>query len=673
MSKSIAWGILGAGNIAKAFVHGASGLTHSRVVAVGSRSAEKARAFAEETGLADAACHGSYEALLADDAVDAVYIATPHPMHAHWAIMAAEAGKHILCEKPAALNHAQTMAILEAARAHGVFFMEAFKDRCHPQTHKLLELIRDGVIGELRMVRVAFGFNGDAWGLAPDSRLLDPVLGGGGILDVGGYAVEFARLLAGAGAGQPFLTPTQVKGSGHLGDTGVDEWAAATLTFNTGFIAEVATGIKAQLQNTCHLVGSKGTITLPDPWLNRRDGAETGKIFLHIHGQDEQVLDIPATHSSFGYETQVAAEAILKGQSEADAPAMTWADSLSQAQTLDAWRQQIGLTYPHETPEGFASPLNGRPAKPLDGHPMTYGQIPGLDRPVSRLVMGCDNQTSFPHAAVMFDDFVQRGGNTFDTAHIYGGGRMEKLLGQWIASRGVRDDLNLIVKTAHTPRCTPDLLSQDLMVSLERLHIDHADIYIMHRDNPEVPVGEFVDVLSDHVDQGHITVFGGSNWGVDRFAAANDYAKAHGKKPFSLMSNNFSLARMINPVWPGCVAASEPSIRAYLIEHQIPNLAWSSQARGYFVSREATGRVGAWDHDNAWDSAENRQRRERAFELAQKYGVTAINIAAAYVLHQPFPSFALIGPRVLHETVTSMPALGIQLTEDEMAYLDLRD
>lgn len=630
-------------------------------------------AFAEETGLTDATCHGSYEALLADESVDAVYIATPHPMHAHWAIKAAEAGKHILCEKPATLNEAETMAVLEAARLHNVFFMEAFKDRCHPQTQKLLDLINEGVIGELRMVRVTFGFNADQWGVSPESRLLDPALGGGGILDVGGYAVEMARLIAGASVGKPFLSPTQVKGSGHLGDTGVDEWAAATLTFENGFIAEVATGVRVQLENNCHLVGSKGTITLPDPWLNSREGSETGKIILSPHGEDATTIKVEADHSGFGYETHVAADAILAGKNEADAPAMTWDDTVSQAQTLDAWRREVGLTYPQETPQGFAQPINRRPAKPADGHPMTYGQVPGLNRPVSRLVMGCDNQTTFPHAAVMFDDFVQHGGNTFDTAHVYGGGRQEILLGQWLASRGVRDDINIISKSAHTPRCTPDLMSRDFMQSLERMQTDRVDIYTMHRDNPEVPVGEFVDVLSEHVEAGRISVFGGSNWGVERFVAANEYAKANGRKPFSVMSNNFSLARMINPVWTGCIAASEPDIRNYLIENQVPNFAWSSQARGYFVSRESDGRVGRWDHEKSWDSTENRQRRERAFELADKYGVTAINIAAAYVLCQPFPSFALIGPRALKETATSLPALGIQLSEEEMAYLDLRD
>ncbi|MEM1108841.1 MAG: aldo/keto reductase [Planctomycetota bacterium] len=673
MSETVAWGIIGAGAIAKAFAAGVNELTNSRIAAVGSRSKEKAQAFATENGIADAACYGGYDELLADTAVDAVYIATPHPMHARWAIKAAEAGKHILCEKPAALNHAETMAILEAVRANGVFFMEAFKDRCHPQTHKLLELIGEGVIGELRAVSVSFGFNCDYWGVDPEGRLFAPELGGGGILDVGCYAVEMARLLAGAAQGTHAVDPVEVKATAHLGETGVDVYAAATLKFDHGFIAQVGTGVRAELPNDCFISGSKGTITLPDPWLNRRDGAEAGVIRVKVAGEDEQLIEVPAEYSGFGYETHVAAEAILAGQTQAPAPAMTWADTLGQAQTLDAWREEIGLLYPQETPEGFPAPINGRPAKPAEGHGMKYGQIPGLDRPVSRFVIGCDHQRTFPQAAVLFDDFVQRGGNTFDTGHIYGGGVPEKLLGQWIQSRGVRDDLNLLVKTAHTPRCFPDLLSHDLMESLERLQTDCADIYIMHRDNPDVPVGEFVDVLSEHAEAGRITVFGGSNWSVERFAAANEYAKANGKRPFSLLNNNFSLARMVNPVWNGCVASSEPAIRRYLIDNKVPHLAWSSQARGFFVSRQATGRISQWDHDNSWDWPKNRQRRERAFELAEKHGVTAINIAAAYVLQQPFPSFALVGPRSPEEMATTMPALGVTLTKEEMAYLDLRD
>ncbi len=430
------------------------------------------------------------------------------------------------------------------------------------------------------------------------------------------------------------------------------------------------TAVRAGLVNDATIVGSEGHIAVPDPWLNDRKNAEHGRFTVESNGRTTN-HKVKAKLSSFALEVQVASQAILDGKTQADE--MSWDDTLGQMRTLDGWRKAIKLSYPAETPEGFPTPLNGRPARPADDAAMTYAHLPGLDRKVSRFVMGCDNQSNFPQAAVMFDDWVQRGGNTFDTAWLYGGGQQERLLGQWLTSRGNRDEVNLIVKGAHHPQCTPEGLDRQLIESLERLQTDHAEIYLMHRDNPEVPVGDFIDVLDRHAKAGRIGIFGGSNWSIERFAEANAYAQANGKQGMSLTSNNFSLARMINPVWAGCVSASKPEIRDYHIENQIPNLAWSSQARGFFVSRDATGRIEAYDHGNAWDDADNRQRRERAFELADRYGVTAINIAAAYVLCQPFPSIALIGPRTLQETETSMPALQIKLTDEELAYLDLRD
>ena len=664
-------GILGPGVIAKAFVAGIKNSGNGHVVAIGSRSLEHATSFASEMDLPDATCHEGYDALLADDAVQAVYIATPHPMHARWAIAAAKAGKHIVCEKPVGLNHAEAMAIVEHCRRHRVFFMEAFKDRCHPQTHRLLELLRDNAIGQVRVIQASFGFGGGDEIQNPEGRAFNAELGGGGILDVGCYAVALVRLIAGVAVGQPFANPVEVRGAAHLGETSVDEWAAATLRFSNGIVAQVATAVRASLHNTATIIGSRGRIDLPNPWLNSRDTPTPGTILLSRDGKTE-TIEVPAELTSFGYEARVAADAILAGQLEPASPAMTLDDTLGQMATLDAWRTDVKLAFPGETPEVFATPLTGNTLTKAADAPMTYGRLPGLDRDISKLVMGCDNQRTFAHAAVMFDDWFELGGNTFDTAHLYGGGLMERLLGQWHRSRNVLDRINIIVKGGHTPFCTPEHIHKQFLVSLERLQIDYAPIYLMHRDNLDVPVSEFVDVLSALVDEGKLGVFGGSNWRVDRFAEANAYAKAKGKHPFTMLSNNFSLARMQKPVWNGCVAASNPDARRFLIEHRVPNLAWSSQARGYFVSPDGGG-VGKNEPDEIWDGADNRERRRRAFALAQQKNVTAINIAAAYVLCQPFPSFALIGPRTLHELTTTLPALDLQLTEAEMAHLDLRD
>ena len=155
---------------------------------------------------------------------------------------------------------------------------------------------------------------------------------------------------------------------------------------------------------------------------------------------------------------------------------------------------------------------------------MVYAKIPHVDKPVSRLIMGVDNQNTLPHAAIMFDDYFERGGNTFDTAYIYNSTR-ETLLGEWIRLRGVRDQVVVITKGGHTPFCEPKFLTAQLLESLERQKNDYADIYMMHRDNPNVPVAEFVDCLNEHVRAGRIRAFGGSNWSVARSMRPTNMAK----------------------------------------------------------------------------------------------------------------------------------------------------
>jgi aryl-alcohol dehydrogenase-like predicted oxidoreductase len=301
---------------------------------------------------------------------------------------------------------------------------------------------------------------------------------------------------------------------------------------------------------------------------------------------------------------------------------------------------------------------------------MKYGRLPGIDKPISRLVMGADNQSSIPQASVMFDDFFERGGTCFDTAYIYGGGVCERILGQWLKNRGVREQVVILDKGAHTPFCTPEHLTSQLYQSLERLQTDYVDLYMMHRDNPDVPVDEFIDVLNEHVRAGRIRAFGGSNWTIARIEAANAYAQSRGLQGFAAISNNFSLARMIEPVWAGCLTASDAESRAWFTKTQTPLFPWSSQARGFF-----TGRAHPDDHSDpelvrSWYSDDNFQRLERVNELAKQRGVLPINIALAYVLCQPFPTFPLIGPRTLAETRTSLPALDVELSPEEVRWLN---
>jgi predicted dehydrogenase/aryl-alcohol dehydrogenase-like predicted oxidoreductase len=655
------WGILGAGNIARAFARGVVHSQTGELVAVGSRTQESADKFGEEFGLTRR--HASYEALLADPEVEAVYIATPHPFHAEWAIRAAEAKKHILCEKPIALNQAHAMAMIEAAQRNDVFLMEAFMYRCHPQIAKLVELLRANAIGKVRMVQATFGFSA---GFSPEGRLFKNALGGGGILDVGCYATSMARLVAGVAMGQDFAEPTEVHGVGRIGETGVDEWTTAVAKFPGDIIAQVTTAVRMSPENVVRIFGSEGMIYIPDPWIPNREG---GASIIHLTRWGEEPKQIEVTSSGWLYGLEADTVAANLANRQAAPPAMTWADTMGNMRMLDMWRDAIGLVYDAERFDAPHPPVFGRPLAICPKNVMKYGEIKGVGKPVSRLIMGCDNQRTMSHAAVMFDDFFSRGGNCFDTAYIYGGGLQEKLLGQWVKNRGVREQVVMIGKGAHTPDCYPDRLTSQLLETLERMQTDHVDIYLMHRDNPEVPVGEFIEVLNEHVKAGRIGAFGGSNWALSRVEEANAYAAAKGLQGMSAVSNNFSLARMIDAVWTGCIAASDPESRAWLTKTQLPLLSWSSQARGFFTERASPDDHSDPELVRCWYSPDNFKARDRAIELAAKKGVAPVTIAAAYVLCQPFPTFALIGPRQLSETRTSFQGLEIELTPEEVRWL----
>lgn len=661
--KPLRWGLLASGGIAGAFAQGLTQTDSGKAMAVASRSLDKARAFADKHKIPTA--YGSYEELLADPGIDAVYISTPHPMHAEWAIKAADAGKHILCEKPLAMNQFDVQTMIEAARRNDVFLMEAFMYRCNPQTAKLVELISQGAIGEVRMIQATFSFKCGYGNL--EGRLMNPQLGGGGILDVGCYTVSMARLLAGAALGLDFARPVAVQGMGQIGRTGVDEWASALLKFDRGIIAQCATGVQLNQDNSVRIAGSEGSIVVPSPWFCQ--GREAGKVSFKLNrtkSPEEIVIDVPK--GIYAIEADVVAENI--GKRQGPSPAMTWADSIGQAATLDAWRAAIGLVYPSDQEQAYALPLDKRKPSVRKPNRMLYGKLGGVNKNISRLVMGTMVQTNPAHAASLFDEFHARGGNAFDTAHGYAGGKTEALLGQWIKNRGIRDEVTLIVKGAHPPHTNPGDLLKQFIVSLERLQTDYADIYFMHRDNTDIPVGEFVDVLNDLKEQGKLKAFGGSNWTRARFEEANAYAQKNKKASFAALSNNFSLAQLVSPLWGISVTASAPASRAWHIEKQVPNFAWSSQARGFFVPGLVTP-DSTDDGSACWRSEDNFKRQQRCFELASKRGVHPMTIALAYVLAQPFPMWALIGPASIEEALPSYAALETSLTVGEVKWLNL--
>ena len=331
MSLSLRWGILGTGAIARKF---AAELPHSQtgsLQAVGSRSASSAESFARDFPVKSH--YGSYEALLQDPEVDAVYITTPHPWHATWAIAAAQAGKHILCEKPFTMNLAEAEAVIAAAREHDVFLMEAFMYRFHPRTRRIAELVEGGTIGTIKLIQASFGF---APIFKAESRLFNKALGGGGILDVGCYATSITRLVAGAAAGKPFENPIELQGMSLTGETEVDFVAMANLKFPNDLLAQISCGVGLRQANELVIFGDKGRITVPAFWV------PPGPIHvLHYADDTSSVIET----DSFAFRYALEADAVAESLAARQSPLMSWADTLGNMQTLDAWRKAIGLSY----------------------------------------------------------------------------------------------------------------------------------------------------------------------------------------------------------------------------------------------------------------------------------------------------------------------------------------
>ncbi|MFD4006712.1 aldo/keto reductase [Brachybacterium paraconglomeratum] len=664
-STPFRWAVLGPGAIARRFASQLPDSEHGVLVAVGSSSPERARAFAEEFPLEGPALVGDYEQVLASDEVDAVYVSTVHTGHARLAAAALEAGKHVLVEKPLTPNSGTTMALLDLAARSGKVLLEAYMYRFHPQTVRVLELVAEGAIGELVHVDASFAFDTGS----RSGRLFDTATAGGGILDVGCYPLSLARFVAGAAAGRPSLEPASLTGRGTIGETGVDEWAVAELTFPGGATASLRTGVRLADPQAATITGSRGVIRLADPW----GLTEEQVIELDVVGEEPRRIEIPRA-SAYALEADALTRAARDGS---EVPELTAENSLGQARALDAWREELSLRFPFEADTADIPTLTGRPLQAGSvptgaGVPMAYGSISGVDKQVSRLVMGCDNQMNLAHASAMFDAFFEMGGTTFDTAFIYGGGYIEKLVGQWVRNRGVREDVVMITKGAHTPDCDPESLTRQLEESLERQGTDYADLYMMHRDNTVIPVGEFVDVMDEHLRAGRIRAYGGSNWTPERVDEANAYAKANGRTGFTILSNHFGLAEALDVPWEGCVHATDPASKEWLTDRGIALLPWSSQARGFF-----TGRAHPEDRSDAelvrcYYSDENFERLARAEELGAERGVPATAIALAFVLHQQFPTFALFGPRSIAEMRSSTLGLGVELSAQEMAWLDLR-
>jgi len=311
VSDAVRWGFLSTANINAKLLAGAAESDRVDVVAVASRDTARADAYAREHGIERA--HGSYEALLEDTEVEAVYISLPNSMHVDWSIRALEAGKHVLCEKPLSRHPAEVDRAFDAADQAGRLLMEAFMFRHNPQTKRLKELVDGGAIGRLRLIRAVFSFPLTD---SPDVRL-DPTLDGGGIMDVGCYCVSGARLLAGE--------PVQVYGEQVDAATGVDEVFAGTMRFADDALAELDCGLVLPMRDELEAIGEEGSIFLDDPWHCRNP------VLVLRTGQGAEEISLEA-EDSYRLELENMSDAI-RGRAE---PLLGRDDALGQARAIEA-------------------------------------------------------------------------------------------------------------------------------------------------------------------------------------------------------------------------------------------------------------------------------------------------------------------------------------------------
>jgi xylose dehydrogenase (NAD/NADP) len=311
MSATVSWGFLSTANINDKLLAGAAGSDRVDVIAVASRDSARAEAYARERGIKRA--YGSYEELLADPDVEAVYISLPNSLHVEWSIRALKVGKHVLCEKPLSRRAEDVERAFDVAEQSGRLLMEAFMYRHNPQTARLKELVDGGAIGRLRLVRAAFSFPLTD---SPDVRL-DPALDGGGLMDVGCYCVSGVRLLAGE--------PEQVYGEQIVSSTGVDEVFTGTMRFSGAVLAELDCGLVLPMRDELEAIGEEGSLFLDDPWHCKKPVIE-----LQTDVGTELISVEPADSYRLELENLSAA---IRGEAE---PLLGREDAVGQARAIEA-------------------------------------------------------------------------------------------------------------------------------------------------------------------------------------------------------------------------------------------------------------------------------------------------------------------------------------------------
>lgn len=327
MTRIINFGILGPGKIANRFASAFQYVPEAKVYAIASRDVQKAKEFSSTYGAEK--YYSSYEDLLKDPLVDVIYIATPHPFHHEQTLLCLKHGKPVVCEKPLAINHRQASEMIATSQRTKTFLMEAMWSRFFPTTHKMLELVQSGAIGEVKFMHADFGF---AAPVNLDNRVYNLALGGGAQLDVGVYPMFLALLTLGK--------PDEIKSFSQLASTGADTTTSAMFKYPNGTMAAILSSIVTDSPKEAHIMGTLGRITLQAPW------HKSEKISLRLNSGEVEEFSYP--HSGNGFEFQIREVVRCLKENKIESDLMPHSLSLMMAEVSDEIRRQGGIKYPGE-------------------------------------------------------------------------------------------------------------------------------------------------------------------------------------------------------------------------------------------------------------------------------------------------------------------------------------
>ena len=324
--SNFSWGILGPGGIARAFAKDLTLLEGHTIGAVGSRSLNNARSFAHDFG---GTAYGSYEELVSDSRIDAIYVATPHPAHYDNVIMALNAGKPVLCEKPFAVNAKQAQAMVDAAAKNKVALMEAMWARFLPHYAKVREIVASGVLGPILSIHADHGQRLADQGIA---RLVEPQLAGGALLDLGIYPISFAHMILG--------NPTSITSSAVMTDKGVDAQTSMLFNYDNGAQAVLTTTMIEQTPCRAVVAGLDGWLEIDRTFYNPAS--------MRVVLNDGTVTEYPSTYTGHGLRERAESFKKIVQSGEVESKILTWKDTVDIMKSMDTVRSQIGLKYPFE-------------------------------------------------------------------------------------------------------------------------------------------------------------------------------------------------------------------------------------------------------------------------------------------------------------------------------------